>query len=268
MNTDYLHITAVDLGIAASLILVNVAISLALRLELEVRWLIAGLRTVLQLVLIGYILEWVFNLRHWTLVLFILTVMTLIAGRVSSRRSPLAYPGMAMDGLLSVWVSAWLVTAFALLVVLRVEPALDPKYAIPLMGIVLGNVLSGVALGVERVTEELQTRRDQVEMLLSLGATRWEAFRAPAQQAVHAGMIPVINSLTVVGIVNLPGVMTGQVLAGQTPEQAIRYQIVIMFLISAASGLGTMCAVLLTYRRLFSADHRFCYWRLVPRPGK
>lgn len=268
MNTEYLHITTIDLAIAASLILVNVAISLALRLGLEMRWLIAGLRTIVQLVLIGYILEWVFNLRHWAIVLLILTIMTLIAGRVSSRRSPLTYPGMGIDGLLSVWGSAWVTTAFALLVVMRVHPWLDPKYAIPLLGIVLGNVLSGVALGIERVTEELQTRRDQIEMLLALGATRWEAFRMPAQQAVHAGMIPVINSLTVVGIVNLPGVMTGQVLAGQSPEQAIRYQIIIMFLISAASGLGTVCAVLLAYRRLFSPDHRFCYWRLTQRPKK
>lgn len=267
MNPDALRISAADLGIAASLILVNMAISLALRLGLEARWLIAGLRTIAQLLLIGYLLEWVFSLRHWAPVLLLLTLMTLIAGRVSSRRSPLWYAGMGVDGLLSVWGSAWLVTAFALLAVLRIEPVLDPKYAIPLLGIVLGNVLSGVALGLERVTEELQTRRDQIETLLALGATRWEAFRAPAQQAVHAGMIPVINALTVVGIVNLPGVMTGQVLAGQSPEQAIRYQIVIMFLISAASGLGTMCAVLLTFRRLFGADHQFCYWRLRPRPG-
>lgn len=268
MNTDYLNLAYRDLAIAATLILVNVAISFALRLGLERRWLLAGLRTVVQLLLIGYVLEWVFAVRHWAIVVAMLAVMTLIAGRVSSRRSPLTYPGMAVDGLLSVWGSAWLVSAFGLLVVLRIHPWHDPKYAVPLLGIILGNVLSGVALGLERVTEELQTRRDQIEMLLALGATRWEAFRLPAQQAVQAGMIPVINALTVVGIVNLPGVMTGQVLAGQSPEQAIRYQIVIMFLISAASGLGTVGAVLLAYRRLFSPEHRFCYWRLTQRQGK
>jgi putative ABC transport system permease protein len=84
---------------------------------------------------------------------------------------------------------------------------------------------------------------------------------------VRAGVIPVINALTVVGVVSLPGVMTGQVLAGQSPEQAIRYQIVIMFLISAASGLGTVSAVLLAYRRLFSRGHCFYYWRLQRRNG-
>jgi putative ABC transport system permease protein len=96
-----------------------------------------------------------------------------------------------------------------------------------------------------------------------MGATRWEAFRPAAQSAVRAGMTPVINAMSVVGIVSLPGMMTGQVLAGQAPEAAIRYQIVIMFLISAASGLGTVSVVLLVYKRLFSAEHRFLYWRLT-----
>jgi len=76
-------------------------------------------------------------------------------------------------------------------------------------------------------------------------------------------MMPVINAMSVVGIVSLPGMMTGQVLAGQAPDQAIRYQIVIMFLISSASALGTVSVVLLVFKRLFSAEHRFLYWRLI-----
>jgi len=104
-----------------------------------------------------------------------------------------------------------------------------------------------------------------VDMALALGATRWEAAQAPARQAVRAGMIPTLNQMAVVGIVSLPGMMTGQVLAGQSPLQAVRYQIVIMFLIAASSALGTVLAVLLTYRRLFSADHRFLASRLVER---
>lgn len=265
MNPQAMHLGYTELAIAASLILVNVGISLALKLNLASKWLIAGTRTVVQLMAIGFILDWVFHLRNWMVVLVILMIMTAIAGRVSSRRSPHTYKGIAADGIVSVWASAWLVTAFGLFVVLRVDPWYDPKYAIPFLGIVLGNVLTGVSLGIERITEELQTRRDQIEMMLSLGATRWEAFQAPARQAVRAGVIPVINALTVVGLVSLPGTMTGQVLAGESPAQAIRYQIVIMFLISAASGLGTLAAVLLAYRRLFSPAHRFEYWRLRAR---
>lgn len=265
MNPQQLHLDYADIAIAATLILVNVGISLVLKLDLAAKWLVAGARTVAQLLLIGLILEWVFHLDNWLLVLGIVALMTVIAGRVAAQRSPLTYRGLAADGLLSVWGSTWLVTAFGLFVVLRVHPWHDPKYAIPFMGIVLGNVLTGVSLGIERITEELQSRRDRIEMLLCLGATRWEAFLVPARQAMRTGMTPTINALTVVGLVSLPGAMTGQVLAGESPAQAIRYQIVIMFLISAASGLGILAAVLLAYRRLFSAAHRFEYWRLQAR---
>lgn len=268
MNTANLNLSYLDLAIAATLILVNVAISLALSLDFARKWMVAGLRTVVQLLLIGYVLDWVFAINHWHPVVLLLAAMTVIAGWVSSRRSPVKYAGMITDGMLSVWISAWLVTAFGLYVVMRIDPWFDPKYAIPVMGIVLGNVLTGVALGLERVTEELDARRDQIETLLALGASRWEAFKPAAQNAVRAATIPVINALTVVGIVSLPGVMTGQVLAGQSPDQAIRYQIVIMFLISAASGLGTACAVLLAYRRMFDPWHRFRYWRLERRKNQ
>jgi putative ABC transport system permease protein len=151
---------------------------------------------------------------------------------------------------------------------MRIHPWYEPQYAIPILGMILGNTLTGVSLAIERMTEELTARRDRVEMALALGATRWEAARGPARQAARAGMIPTLNQMAVVGVVSLPGMMTGQVLAGQSPLQAVRYQIVIMFLIAAASALGTVGAVLLTYRRLFSADHIFLSARLVERAAR
>ena len=105
----------------------------------------------------------------------------------------------------------------------------------------------------------------RVEMILALGGSRWEAAQEAIRQAVRAGMIPTLNQMTVVGIVSLPGMMTGQVLAGESPVDAVRYQIVIMFLIAASSALGTVGAVLLTYRRLFSVSHRFLRERLEER---
>jgi len=267
-NTEHLNnLSWVELAIAALLILVNGAISVALRLGLEKKLAIAALRTVVQLLAIGYVLQWVFALNRWYVVLAILVVMTLLAGNATTERGSARYAGMGIDGLLSVWVSSWLVTAVGLFTVLRIHPWYEPRYAIPILGMVLGNTLSGVSVGMERITNELQDKRDQIEMLLALGATRWEAFRGAAVTAVRAGMMPAINAMSVVGIVSLPGMMTGQVLAGQDPQQAIRYQIVIMFLITAASGLGTVAIVLLAFRRLFSAEHRFLYWRLSERPG-
>lgn len=153
--------------------------------------------------------------------------------------------------------------AVCLLVIIRVHPWYEAQYAIPLLGMILGNTLTGVSLGIERMTQELTADRGRVEMSLALGATRWEAAQDAARQAVCAGLIPTLNQMAVVGIVSLPGMMTGQVLAGQSPLQAVRYQIVVMFLLAASTGLGTVGAVMLTYLRLFTPEHRFAAERLV-----
>jgi putative ABC transport system permease protein len=271
MNANYMDLSNFDLALAAALILINGALSLVLRLGLERRLAIAAVRTVVQLLLVGSVLAWVFRSSHWYIVLAMMTVMTVIAGLAASRRGQRTYRGMRVDGMVSIWLSSWLVTALGLFVIIRIRPWYEPQYAIPILGMILGNTLTGVSLGLERITEELTARRAQVDLLLSLGATRWEAARLPAVQAVRAGMIPTLNAMSIVGVVSLPGMMTGQVLAGQSPVDAVRYQIVVMFLIAAASALGTTLAVLATYRRLFSAEHRFRAERLLertPRGGK
>nr|WKF56097.1 putative iron export permease protein FetB [Paraburkholderia busanensis] len=254
-----------DVAIAALLIVVNGAISVALKLDLERQLAWAAVRTVVQLLAIGYVLGWVFHYDRWYVVLPLMIVMTLIAGFAGAQRGTFGYAGQRADSVMSIWVSSWLVGAVGLFVVIRIHPWYEPQYAIPILGMILGNTLTGVSLGIERMTEELTARRDRVDMALALGATRWEAAQAPARQAVRAGMMPTLNQMAVVGVVSLPGMMTGQVLAGQSPLQAVRYQIVIMFLIAASSALGTVGAVLLTYRRLFSAEHRFLAGRLVER---
>jgi putative ABC transport system permease protein len=254
-----------DVGIAALLIVVNGAVSVALKLDLERKLAWAAVRTVVQLLAIGYVLGWVFQFDRWFVVLPLMVVMTLIAGFAGAQRGALTYAGQRRDSIVSIWVSSWLVAAVGLFVVIRIHPWYEPQYAIPILGMILGNTLTGVSLSIERMTEELTARRDRVDMALALGAARWEAAQGPARQAVRAGMIPTLNQMAVVGVVSLPGMMTGQVLAGQSPLQAVRYQIVIMFLIAASSALGTVGAVLLTYRRLFSADHRFLASRLVER---
>jgi putative ABC transport system permease protein len=254
-----------DLAIAALLIIVNGAVSVALKLDLERKLAWAAVRTVVQLLAIGYVLGWVFRFDRWFVVLPLMVLMTLIAGFAGAQRGARTYAGQRVDSVLSIWISSWLVASVGLFVVIRIRPWYEPQYAIPILGMILGNTLTGVSLGIERMTEELTARRDRVDMALALGATRWEAAQGPARQAVRAGMIPTLNQMAVVGVVSLPGMMTGQVLAGQSPLQAVRYQIVIMFLIAASSALGTVGAVLLTYRRLFSPEHRFLASRLVER---
>ncbi|BCF97282.1 iron export ABC transporter permease subunit FetB [Paraburkholderia sp. PGU19] len=257
-----------DVALAALLIVVNGAVSVLLKLDLERKLAWAAVRTVVQLLAIGYVLAWVFAYACWYVVLPLMIAMTLIAGFAGAGRGSRTYAGQRVDSILSIWASAWLVAAVGLFAVIRIRPWYEPQYAIPILGMILGNTLTGVSLGIERMTEELTARRDRVDMALALGATRWEAAQGPARQAVRAGMIPTLNQMAVVGVVSLPGMMTGQVLAGQSPLQAVRYQIVIMFLIAASSALGTVGAVLLTYRRLFSPEHRFLASRLVERRSK
>jgi putative ABC transport system permease protein len=262
---NYQSLTATDIAIAASLILINGVLSLALRLGLERQLIWASIRTVVQLLAIGYLLGWVFEFAYWYVVLPLMCVMTLIAGVSAAGRGKRTYAGQRTDSIVSVWGSSWLITAIGLLVVIRIRPWYEPQYAIPILGMILGNTLTGVSLGIERMMQELSSGRGNIEMILALGGSRWEAAQMATRNAVRAGMIPTLNQMSVVGIVSLPGMMTGQVLAGESPVEAVRYQIVIMFLIAASSALGTVCAVLLTYRRLFSADHRFMMHKLTLR---
>ncbi len=265
MKPHYLQLSYLQVGLAALMILINGAISLALQLRLERRLLTAAVATVVQLILIGLVLQWVFHQNRWYAVLGIMLVMTLVAGNAAVRRIQFRSPGLWLSSITSVWSSSWLIAGIALFGLLRIEPWYSPSYAIPLLGMILGNALNGISLSLDRFGSELLAQRGQVEALLALGATRWEAAHRPIQDAVRTGMVPTINAMMVVGIVSLPGMMTGQLLAGVAPIEAVKYQIVIMFLISSGTALGTVMVVLLTYRRLFSSDHQFLHHRLTDR---
>lgn len=264
---DYHQISYAELAIAASLILVNGLISFALRLGLERTLLIASIRTVAQLFFVGFVLKWVFSSAQWYVVLTIVSLMTLIAAVSARNRRQHSYRGAFWDTLLSIWLPSWLVIFVGLVMVLNVQPWYTPQYLIPIAGMIIGNSLTAVSLVLERLLKELGEKREMIEMLIGLGATSWEAYRSSAQQAIRAGMMPTINSMMVVGLVSLPGMMTGQILAGQDPEQAIRYQIVVMFFLAAATGLSCLAVVYGVYRRFFDSQSYFLHWQLV-RPTK
>ncbi len=253
-----------QVGLAASLIVVSAAISLILRLGLERRLLLAAARTLVQLLAIGLVLGWLFA-EGQPYMIAVMALMTVIAGLAAVGRCDRRWRGIALDSIVSIWASAWCITVLAVLAVVRPSPWYLPQYWIPLLGMILHNTLNGISLGLDRFAGELVGQRDQIETLLALGASRWEAAQAPIRQAVRTGMIPTINTMMVVGLVSLPGMMTGQLLAGVDPLQAVMYQIVIMFLIAAGTSLGTVGVVLLGYRRLFSRDHQFLPGRIFPR---
>jgi putative ABC transport system permease protein len=263
--TTYLPLGVGQVALAVALILVNGALSFALGLGLERRLLVAGARAVAQLWLMGLILKWVFALEQPAVVLALAGVMTLVASIAAVRRGQHTFPGAWLAGVVSVWASSWLVAGFALGAIVRAEPWYQPQYALPLLGMILGNALNGISLGMDRLTGELLEHRDEVETLLALGATRWEAARDAVRQALRTATLPMINSLLVAGVVAIPGMMTGQLLGGVDPLQATRYQIMIYFLIAAATGLGSGLAALLCYRRVFSARHQFLSDRIERR---
>lgn len=254
-----------DLGLATGLVVVAGLLSLALRLELERKLLVASVRTVVQLLLIGYVLHWVFDLDAPWLVLGVMLVMIAVAGRAAVQRSSRSFEGAYAGAFVTLVVSGLATTFAVTTLVIGVDPWYRPQYVIPLLGMVLGNGLTGISLCLDSLLETLDERRGRIEMELSLGASRWEAAREPLAEAVRRGMIPILNSMTVVGIVSLPGMMTGQILQGADPLDAVKYQIVVMFMIAAATALGCILVAVLAYARLFDDHHRLRAERIEAR---
>ena len=256
ITTGAIQLTALDLTIAAALVLVAGLVSVSLRLGLAKRLAWAAARTAIQLLLVGYVLKFVFGLGTFLAVAGMALVMISAASRAAVQRSSRTFGGATWNAFLTLTICSLMTTLSVTGLVISVEPWFQPRYFIPLLGMVLGNGLTGISLCLDSLLESLAERRGEVEMELAHGASRWEAARTPLRSAVRRGMIPVINSMMVVGIVSLPGMMTGQILAGADPLQAVKYQVVIMFMIAGATSLGCIGMAMLVFRRLFNERHQ------------
>ncbi|MDV6374880.1 ABC transporter permease [Deinococcus arenicola] len=255
-------ISLFQVALAAALIGLNILLSWRLRLGLGRDILIAGTRMTVQLLLVGLILGWVFALRSPWPILSIGLVMTVLAAQAAVGRTRGRYPGIFLDAFAAIFGSSFILTGLALSGILQIRPWFEAQYAVPILGMVLGNTLTGVSLAQDRFTSDLSVSHSAIEERLALGATRWEAAHTTVQTAVRTGMVPTLNSMAVMGLVSLPGMMTGQILAGASPGVAVRYQIVIMFVIAASSALGSLGAVLLAYRALLDPRDRLQTERL------
>ncbi|MBE7385512.1 MAG: iron export ABC transporter permease subunit FetB [Leptolyngbya sp. SIO1E4] len=262
MNSDYLPIDNWQLALAAALILINIFLSLSLRLGLARRLGVAALRMVIQLLLVGYVLGWIFALDNPLWVLLLVLTMSAIAGNASVNRTRRRFPSIYWNSLVSILAASAFVTGLLVEGIIHIHPWYDPQYVIPLLGMVLGNALTGTSLALDRLMEDLVSRRSQIESLLALGATRWEAASGTLKEALRTGMIPTINSMMVLGLVSLPGMMTGQMLAGVNPTNAVRYQIVIYFTLAAGTALACIGVILLSFYALFSPKHQLLLERL------
>ena len=256
MSAEYLVISYRQLIPATLLMAINLGIAIALRLQMTRSLLIASIRMVVQLLLVGFVLEWLFEQQNPWLIMAIAALMAGIAGQAAVGRVKRSFVGIYWHSIVSILSAAAVVTGWGLVAIVRVDPWYDPQYLIPLLGMVLGNALNGISLGLDRLLAGLVEGQSQIETLLSLGATRWEAARRQIQEAVRTGMIPITNSMMVMGLVSLPGMMTGQILAGASPIDAVRYQIAIVFTIAAGTALGTVGVVLLAFKRLSNPSHQ------------
>ncbi|MCP4409032.1 MAG: iron export ABC transporter permease subunit FetB [Gammaproteobacteria bacterium] len=264
---DTLSIDIFDLGLAAVLVVFLAAIMLPISLGLSRSIIIAAARTCIQLMLIGLILKIVFASARLDWVIAIAMVMLLVAGREVMVRQEHRFSGWWGYGLgtFSMFLSSFLVTLIALLVIISPHPWYEPRYAIPLLGMILGNTMTGVALAVNNLTRAAVHEQAKIEARLMLGYGPQVALSDIRRQSIHSGLIPIVNAMAAAGIVSLPGMMTGQILAGVPPIEAVKYQILIMFMIAAGSGFGTLGAVWLGSRRLFDERHRLRLDRLRSR---
>src|SRR5205823_4602471 len=152
-------------------------------------------RMTVQLLLVALVLQWVFARNAVSAVVALMLLMTLIAGVSAVERTKYRFSGIWTASILSVWASSWLVTGLALFAIVRVEPWYRPQFAIPLLGMILGNTLNGITLGLDRFVGDIVARRDEVESLFALGASRREAASSIVKEAVRTGMIPTLNAM-------------------------------------------------------------------------
>ena len=261
-------LTITDLVIAAVLVGLLALLSLRLQTGISVQLLVAAARTAIQLSLIGLVLKVLFANVHLGWVSLMAVFMLLVAGREVMARQERRFKGWwgYAVGTFSMFLSSFTVTVFALVVILGDSPWYTPQYAIPLLGMLLGNTMNGISISMDRLTHAAWEQRGVIEARLMLGE-RWdEAISEIRRQAIRSGMIPIINAMAAAGIISLPGMMTGQILAGAAPVDAVKYQILIMFLITAGTGLGTMAAVTIGAKHLFDKRQRLCLDRLREIP--
>lgn len=243
-----------QLLLSAGFIVVVGIISMRLALGVEKDLAFATVRTYLQLFALGLVLRWVIGVESAWLVLGLLILMMAMAARIIVKRAPDAPPGLFGSSFVSMALTGFIVTFAVTGLVVQVEPWYRAQYVIPIAGMVLGNSMTGIALALERTFADLDSREGELLALVALGATPWEAAAPSIRTAMSAALIPTINAMAAAGIVFIPGMMTGQILAGADPLAAAGYQIVVMLMVSAATALGSVLAVLLTYHRRFTAE--------------
>jgi putative ABC transport system permease protein len=241
-----------DVALALILVAIAVFLSRFKNLGLERDILVGTARTFAQLMAIGYLLHFIFDLRSLGLILLLLVTMVLVGGYTSSRRAkglrgsfPLASCsiGLGTFATLGLMIGLGIINT-------------EPRYLIPLAGMIIGNATRTSSLALERLRSEISSRAGEVEVALALGATSAQAVHDVLRAAVRASMIPLVDTMKIVGLIQFPGAMTGMILAGAQPLEAVKIQVIIMYMLVAAATVASLLVTFLAQRRFFTHHHQ------------
>jgi putative ABC transport system permease protein len=253
-----IQLTPTDIALAALLIVIEAGLSLVLKLGVHRPVLIASARMVVQLLVVGYALRLVFALASPAVILLVVVLMALVAAREVAARpaEKLRRHGNQLIGLTTVAATTAVTAILALTTAIRPHPWWAPQYAIPLAGIILGSVLNSASIALDHVLGSVKRERAAIEAQLALGGSFRQATASLLRAATRRGVLPVINQMSAAGLITLPGIMTGQILAGLDPVEAVKYQILLMFLLAGASIMAALLTSFLALRNLTDKRER------------
>lgn len=263
-NNGLVNLGIADLALAYGLVLAAIALARLKNVGQEWQMVWASLRMLLQLIAVGSLLHLVFAIQSPLTTLAILLVMGLCTLQVVGGRIREKMPGFYRVMAISLTVGCGGATFVLCGLVIGYTPWYDPRYLIPLAGMIIGNSMNGASLAAERLASGMGERREELETALCLGATSRQACEPVVRQAFRAALMPTINTMAAMGIVSLPGMMTGQILSGTAPIIAVRYQIAIMCAITGAVGITSFLILLQGYRGYFTPAHQL---RRDPSPA-
>ena len=241
-----------DLVLCLGMMGIAIALSLWQKLDLEKQLAYSAVRSLMQLIAIGYILDIVFAIDNWWAVLAILGIMIAIATIVTRNRIDKKLKGLLPTVALSLVSSSAFTLGYVILLIVQPDRWYEPQYLIPLAGMLFGNAMNSASLAGERLLNSINQNRGEIETHLCLGATPDRAIATYKKEAIRTGLIPILNNMVVVGLVSLPGMFTGQVLGGSDPLDAASYQILILFAIVLANIISTLIVTQGIYKSFFN----------------
>lgn len=216
---------------------------------------IGSIRMTLQLILAGLVLTYIFKNPHPIFVLLYLTAMMAMSVHTVLSRNKGINRNFQIIVALSLILTGLFVILFFILGVVGVS-FFNPQYTIPISGMIMGNAMTGVSLGLKTFHENLKTQKPKIDTLLNMGATPKSILLPFVNKSLETALLPTLNSMLGMGIISLPGMMTGQILSGTLPTTAILYQIAIMIAITSVVCLAVFCSLYLGYRTLYNAKNQ------------